>query len=589
VLYNGVFASPDIPGAGATGVALAWTGDSGRVDVRDALTGALRYSDHSSNVIGLDGWAIDPRAGLVGIGDNGMLIEPGHVVNNGMIGSSGTFVTSAGRTYLIEGATALLQAFPATELRSGGGTPDADGTTYAAGTVVPAGAPSTGRVLAMPTDEQVSAVVQGTEVGLPGGLSFAAPVVDGLTMATLTGTPAAGAGASAPPAPRRRAARPTALGVGAPRPGVGLATPELRVEVRGYTRTGRPVLSAATPAGYDPATIGKYLHLTGDGAGQTVAVVDAFADPRITADVNTFSGQYGLPKVCGTAGAGGGCFHFTITAPQGVSGSDSGWALETSLDIEWIHAIAPKATVRLVEGRNDTLARLFDAVRSAGAMHPDAVSLSWGEREFSGESYYDKACALAHSVCVAATGDNGYPGGYPAYNPDVVAVGGTTLTLASDGTVSSEQDWNGSGGGQSFFEAKPAAQRGVTPGHLRGIPDVSYDADPATGVAVYDSVPYLGYKGWFQVGGTSVGAPSWSAILASADQLRAAAGAPRLVAVGGGAAHAIYSLTTGLARITSGPPNGLCPVECEPGPGYDFITGLGSPRAGIDQALAAAP
>jgi subtilase family serine protease len=349
------------------------------------------------------------------------------------------------------------------------------------------------------------------------------------------------------------------------------------------------VLSAATPAGYDPATIGKYLHLTGDGAGQTVAVVDAYADPDITADVNTFSGQYGLPKVCGTTGAGAGCFHFTVSAPQGQPGSNADWALETSLDVEWIHAIAPKASVVLVEARNDTFSQLFAAVASAGALHPDAVSMSWGSNgEFSGETYYDGACALTRSVCVAAAGDYGYPGGYPAYNPHVIAVGGTTLNLTSDGTVSSETDWNGSGGGQSFFEAKPAAQQGVTPGNYRGIPDVSFDADPDTGVAVYDSVPYEGYKGWFEVGGTSVGAPSWSAILASADQLRAAAGKPRLVAAGDGAADAIYSLTTGLARITSGPPNGLCP-DCQPGPGYDFITGLGSPRTGIDQALATAP
>jgi subtilase family serine protease len=347
------------------------------------------------------------------------------------------------------------------------------------------------------------------------------------------------------------------------------------------------MLAQATPAGYDPATIGKYLHLTGDGAGQTVAVVDAYADPDITADVNTFSRQFGLPKVCGTTGAGTDCYRFTISAPQGHPGSNADWAVETSLDVEWIHAIAPKAAIVLVEPRGETFAQMFAAVGSAGALHPDAVSMSWGlTGEFSGESYYDGACALTRSVCVVAAGDDGFPGGYPAYNPHVIAVGGTTLNLASDGTVSSETDWNGSGGGQSFFEAKPAAQQAVTPGNYRGIPDVSFDADPNTGVAVYDSVPFEGQHGWFEVGGTSLGAPSWSAILASADQLRAAEGKPRLVAADGGAAHAIYSLTTGLAQITSGPPNGICPVECQPGPGYDFITGLGSPRAGIDRALA---
>jgi hypothetical protein len=591
VLFNGVFASPEIPGAGATGVAVAWQdGGSGRVDVRDALTGALVYSDSNGNLDGLGGWALDPRFGLEAITASGsVLLQPGHTVADQMRGSTAAFVTAAGHTDLIVGATALLQAFPSADLGSGGTTMDADDTTYAAGTVVPVGGPSTGQVISMPTDNIVAAVVQGAELGRPGGLSVAAPVVNGLTVQTLTGTSAAAAQPK-PATSRRPTARPATAGVTSPRLGVGLATPQLKVKVRGYTRAGRPVLADAAPTGYAPALIGKYLHLTGDGAGQTVAVVDAFADPDITADVNTFSGHYGLPRVCGTAGAGTGCFRFTISAPHGTEGSNPGWALETSLDVEWIHAIAPKAAVRLVEARNDTFARLFDAVRSAAALHPDVVSISWGSsHEFSGEGYYDGACALTDSVCVVASGDDGYPGAYPAFDPGVIAVGGTTLQLTGAGHVFQERDWNDSGGGQSFFEPKPAAQQGVTPGSLRGVPDVSFDADPATGVAVYDSVPYEGGQGWFQVGGTSLGAPSWSAILASADQLRAAAGEPRLAAADGSAAHAIYSLTRGLARITFGPPNGSCPAECWPGPGYDFITGLGSPRAGIDQALAATP
>jgi subtilase family serine protease len=359
------------------------------------------------------------------------------------------------------------------------------------------------------------------------------------------------------------------------------------MKVLGYTSAGKPVLAQATPVGYGAATIGRYLRLTGDGAGQTVAIVDAYADPRITADVNTFSTRFGLPKVCGTAGAGSDCFAFTIDTPQGAPGGNADWAVETSLDVEWVHAIAPKARVVLVEARNQAFASLFAGVRAAAGLHPDTISMSWGaDGEFSGESYYDGTCALTHSVCVVASGDDGFPGDYPAYSPDVIAVGGTNLHLTSSGTVTSETDWRGSGGGQSYFEPKPAAQQGVTPGAFRDIPDVSYDANPDTGVAIYDSVSYEGFRGWFEIGGTSVGAPSWSAILAATDQLRAAAGESRLTAAGDGAAHALYSLATGLARITTGPDNGQCPVECRPGRGYDFITGLGSPRAGIDRALA---
>ena len=190
---------------------------------------------------------------------------------------------------------------------------------------------------------------------------------------------------------------------------------------------------------------------------------------------------------------------------------------------------------------------------------------------------------------MVASGDYGHPGEYPAYSPRTLAVGGTTLDLASDGAISSEAAWPGSGGGESYFEPKPAAQRGVAPGPRRGLPDVSFDADPNTGVAVYDSVPYQGQAGWFQVGGTSVGTPVWSAILSSADQLRAAAGKGPLTSAGDQAARAVYAATSALGDITTGPPNGGCPKDCTAGPGYDFVTGLGSPRAGIDAAVAAAP
>ncbi|MGD0052860.1 MAG: hypothetical protein ABSD03_13750 [Vulcanimicrobiaceae bacterium] len=122
---------------------------------------------------------------------------------------------------------------------------------------------------------------------------------------------------------------------------------------------------------------------------------------------------------------------------------------------------------------------------------------------------------------------------------------------------------------------------------MRQMPDVSFEADPDTGVAVYDSLSYQGETGWWLVGGTSVGAPSWSAILAATDQLRAAAGKAPLTAAGDAAQQALYSLpSTVLERITAGADNGFCPVGCAPANGYDEITGLGSPRAGIDEALA---
>ena len=125
----------------------------------------------------------------------------------------------------------------------------------------------------------------------------------------------------------------------------------------------------------------------------------------------------------------------------------------------------------------------------------------------------------------------------------------------------------------------------------RGIPDVSYDADPNTGFSVYDSVPYDGLTGWMQVGGTSAGAPQWAGIIAVANQGRKAAGKSVLAGYASNtykADGALYGLTSGLADITTGS-NGICGATCSAKVGYDLVTGLGSPRAGISSALVSAP
>jgi PQQ-like domain len=589
-LWNGVFAGPGIPAAGSTGVALSWqdTGGMGEVDVRDAATGKLLYSNVSGSLGNQQGWTVDPALGLIAIGSNAVVISPGGPAAVSLNGTSAAVVDSAGKPVFLL-ASNMVNAYPGATLAGLGGLPAATNYTFTPGTLVPMGPGAGGEVIALPQDLIAYEVVAGTEEGVF-VLPFSENNQAGVDLLKVTGTPPA---ATVPrrAAPPRSHPRPTSLAVGgAPQPGMGTARPQLMVKVHGYTRRGTAILTQTAPAGYDPAIIRSYLGLSGTGAGQTVAVVDAYSDPRIVSDVNTFSTQFGLPKVCGTKGAGSQCFDFTVSAPNGTAGRDPDWALETSLDIEWIHAVAPRAAVRLVEAHDSTFAALFSAVTGAAALRPDAISMSWGiDGEFSGETYYDRHCELAHSVCVVASGDYGYPGDYPAYSPRVLAVGGTTLQLAPGGAVSSEISWDGSGGGQSYFEPKSAAQEGVSPGTRRGIPDVSFDADPSTGVAVYDTVPYEGQTGWFQVGGTSVGAPVWSAILASADQLRAAAGKGRLTSAGDQAARAVYAATSALGDITTGPPNGACPKECMPGPGWDFVTGLGSPRTGIDAAIAGAP
>jgi subtilase family serine protease len=353
-----------------------------------------------------------------------------------------------------------------------------------------------------------------------------------------------------------------------------------------------PLVTSTGPVGYAPATIKSYLGLTGTGSGQTIAVVSAYNAPTIAADLASFDSAFGLPapasfKKVSQAGS-------TTSLPA----TDAGWALEASLDVEWAHAIAPAAAILLVEATTSSLSNLDTAVAYAAKQTGvSVISNSWGSAgELSGETTMDSYCKLTRAVCVFASGDSGNPGGYPAYNPYVISVGGTTLNLATSTTgavtVTSEAAWSGSGGGVSIYEKKLAYQSRFTYS-MRTIPDVSYDADPSTGFSVYDSTAYAGSSGWFQMGGTSAGAPQWAGIIAAADQLRKAKSKAVLAAYTSStypspANTAIYALTTGLSDVASGASNGTCGSICTPGAGFDAVTGLGSPRRGIDTALAAA-
>ena len=351
-----------------------------------------------------------------------------------------------------------------------------------------------------------------------------------------------------------------------------------------------PLITAGTPVGYTPAQMKSYLGLTGTGSGQTIAIVTAYNAPTIAADLATFDTQFGIaapPSFKKVSQSGS-----TTSLPA----TDVGWALEASLDVEWAHAIAPGASLLLVEATTSSLTNLDTAIAYAAKQSGvSVISNSWGSAgELSGETTMDTYCKLTKAVCVFSSGDTGNPGGYPAYNPYVISVGGTTLWLTTTNgvsTVSSEAAWSGSGGGVSTYETKPAYQGALTFAK-RSIPDVSYDADPTTGFAVYDSTAYNGSSGWFQMGGTSAGAPQWAGIIAAADQLRVAKRKTVLAASSTAstnptpAAKAIYGLTSGMSDVSTGSPNGSCGNICTVSVGYDAVTGLGSPRAGIDVALA---
>jgi hypothetical protein len=335
---------------------------------------------------------------------------------------------------------------------------------------------------------------------------------------------------------------------------------------------------------YTPAQIAKAYQFTsiafgaiaGTGSGQVIAIVDAYDDPNIQSDLNTFDSQWGLPaaSVIRVNQTGG------TTYPAADPTGD--WELEESLDVEWAHAMAPQATIMLVEANSAYGSDLLTAVTYA-ASHASVVSMSWGGSEWSGEAVYDSYFDQPGVAFVASSGDSGAPSGWPATSPNVLSVGGSALVLNSSNNWSSESGWSGSGGGPSLYESQPSYQTGVVTQTktARAVPDVSYDASPATGVYVYDSIPFKGKTyGWLDVGGTSAGAPQWSAILAIADQGRALEGlAPLDSASPQEVMTILYANRGDFHDITTGTSDGSPSYSA--GPGYDYVTGLGTPMANL--------
>jgi len=293
------------------------------------------------------------------------------------------------------------------------------------------------------------------------------------------------------------------------------------------------------------------------GAGRTIAIVDAFDDPTIAKDLANFDLNFNLPTA-----------NFTEHKMSAHISSNSDWAIEISLDVEWAHAIAPDAAILLVEATSASLTDLMSALNYAKSQPGVvAVSMSWGSNEFSSEttSTYDGAFnSTTGIVFFASSGDNGSGVIWPSSSSNVVSVGGTTLNLDSTtGAVISETAWSKSGGGVSTYESTPTYQSnyGVNYGK-RATPDVSYDADPNTGFFVYDSTPYENETGWWDVGGTSAGAPQWAAIQA----LGLSANNANFYQDANSTSYSSY-----FQDITVGS-NGY-----QAGPGYDLATGLGSP------------
>ncbi len=319
-----------------------------------------------------------------------------------------------------------------------------------------------------------------------------------------------------------------------------------------------------TPVGLSPAQIKTAYHLPATGGHGTIAIIGAYDDATIESDLGTFSKAFGLPA-CTTANK---CFEKHLMAAG--TKSDTNWAMETSLDVEWAHAIAPSAKILLVAAKTQSGQNLLDALDYATKQQDVvAVSMSWGGPEFSDETTLDSHFQVAGKTFFASSGDNGAGASWPAASPYVVAVGGTSLTISKSGTLSSEKGWVGSGGGVSAYESEPSFQSGYSIAKANGkrsIPDVAYDADPTSGFSIYRSSGKTG--GWYVVGGTSAGAPQWAAI----QSLGLSANDKNFYADKSSSSSADY-----FNDITSGS-NGDCGYYCTARKHYDYVTGLGTPR-----------
>jgi hypothetical protein len=348
-------------------------------------------------------------------------------------------------------------------------------------------------------------------------------------------------------------------------------------------------VSTSGTGAYDPCYLDSAYNVAsaaathGGGVGQIVAIVDAYSDPNVTANLASYRSFFGL-STCptGTVTHGASTCIFDVVNQNGSSTSlpagNSGWGEEISLDVEMVSAICQNCQIALVEASSSSMANLGTGVNTAVAMGANVVSNSYGGSEYSSEVNDSNAYFNHPGVAiVAATGDNGFGVEFPAASPTVTAVGGTSLLQSTDtgarAANATETVWSGAGAGCSAYEPKPSWQS--DPGCAkRMVADVSAIADPNTGVWVYDTYG-TGFT-WGAFGGTSVATPIISSMYALAGNSLGAATTP---------ASYTYANQSSLYKVTSGT-DGSCSTlyycnaaDSVSGTGYNGPTGLGTPGA----------
>ena len=356
------------------------------------------------------------------------------------------------------------------------------------------------------------------------------------------------------------------------------------------TQNGHPQVNAEAVYGYGPDQFHSAYNLpTTAPTNQTIAIVDAYSNPNVFADLQTYDRQFGLPAfpLCSTSQQSA-CIAILNQwgASSPLPAADYGWATEISLDVQVAHAICQNCRINLYEADSSYTFDLDTAVNTAVSMGATVVSNSYGSflNECSDSAYNHPNVAI-----VVSSGDDGYGVACPASMGSVVSVGGTSLYLNGSGGYGSEHVWwdgdYGTGSGCSNVNTAPSWQTSASNwssigcGDGRGMNDVSADADPNTGAAEYDS---YNYGGWVVMGGTSLSAP----LIAGVYGLAASASSWSYPA------QSVYQSPDSLHDVTSGS-NGYCDynLECNAGSGYDLPTGVGTPNGlgGFSAASSSGP
>ncbi len=314
----------------------------------------------------------------------------------------------------------------------------------------------------------------------------------------------------------------------------------------------------ASVGGCSPANYAALANPT--GGAKAIAVVDAYHYTNAAKDLATFSTKFGLPAAS-----------LQVVYATGIKPASDplGWEIESALDLQWAHAMAPNAKLYLVEAKSNSIADLILAVDKATALVVAAgggeVSMSWGSAEFSTESTYDSHFVTSPNVVYFASSGDASGTSWPCVSANVICVGGTTIRRnPSSGNVVDEVAWTDGGGGVSTFISKPSYQSALTSIGNRGVPDVSLAADPRTGAWVYYTASNSSFVGWMIVGGTSWSAPTFAGMVNQAGSFLASSNAElsRLYAN----ANYYRDVATGWCGYYGG---------TNAGAGWDSCTGLG--------------